>query len=238
MAKLKKSSSEGNSWFSRGEEAAEQMREQMRSKFTPDFWLKDGESAKVIFLDDTSINIKFHTLKMGSRYKDYTCMGRGCPLCRIKPPSLRAVYRIIDTRVFRDKQGKVTSSLQEKYYKVGVRLQPSIAKLLFKKMLYKKVAEISRTGTGTATTYQIIPLGNIPEAKLKMLKEKGLLEPSLDFEKDFAPLPIEDLREIASVHGIDDDDRSSAPPEPTKNYLAEEDDDWGSDSAYSSAWDE
>ncbi len=213
-------------FFTRGEVEAKKAREKAQAAFLPEFWVKDGEEATIIFLDNESININFHTLNIRGRYRDYTCRGKGCPLCKIKAPSLKAVYRIIDTRVFKDKNGNVTSPIKEKYYKVGMRLQPTVAKLLSKGYLYKQLSEVSRSGTGTSTTYQITPGGEVPERLKALLKKEGLMSAKLNFSKNYAPKPIEDLQELVALFGVNEDDNSSGPPareEPSRNYLAEDD---------------
>lgn len=231
MATLKKNSGKGGKagggWFSRGEEAAKKARAQVQSAFRPEFWMRDGESAKIVFLDRESFNIHIHQIKVRGRIRKYTCLRHKCPLCEINDARLIAVYRILDLRKFesKDKQGKkVTSSYKEKYYEVGARLQPVVARLMAKKRLYKKLSEVSRDGEGTATTYQIVPLGPIgPKLKAKIEK---LLTPKLDIEKDYSPKKREELKEFAGVFGgADDEDDDDAPTTSTKNYLEDEDED-------------
>lgn len=223
--KTTKSSEKSKGWFTRGEKAAKAARAQIASVFKPEFWMKAGEAAKVVFLDKESFNVHVHSIQVRGRMRKYTCLRHNCPLCKINEPRLFAVYRVIDLRKFKDKEGKV-SPYREKYYEVGARLQPTIARLMSKKLLYKKLAEISRDGAGTATTYQIIPLDEIgPKLKAKIRK---LLTPQLDFMKDYAPKSVAELKELAIAFGgladADGDDDDDDETETARDYLADDDD--------------
>lgn len=192
--------SHNSGWFSRGEEAAAAARKQAGSMYKPEFWLKDGETAEVIFLDKESINIWAHTVYRNGRQRKYTCRRRGCPLCRVDEARVISVYRVLDLRIFAPKDGKKARDqfdFRQKYWEVGSRLQPTIAKLLDKGLLYKKVAEVSRDGEGTKTTYQVIPIGPIDPEFKEQLRERELLTPALEFEEDYAPKSLEDLEILA-----------------------------------------
>jgi len=97
--------------------------------------------------------------------------------------------------------------------------------LMAKKRLYKKLSELSRDGEGTATTYQLVPLGPIgPKLNTKI----AMLTPKLPLEVDYAPKPASELRELAGIFGEaadeSDDDEDEATPT-SKNYLEDEDED-------------
>lgn len=234
---------ESESFFTRGEEAAKEARQQTASSFRPEFWMLDGECAEVIFLDKESYNIIMHQLKVRGKVRKYTCRRKGCPLCRTDEPRVYSVYRILDLRQFvsKDDKGKKTKSdFRQKYYEAGSRVQPTIAKLLDKGLLFKQVSEISRSGSGTNTTYQIIPTGPIDPAFRDKLRAKGLMKHQLDIKADYAPKSVEDLEMLAQMFGgADDDDetpthrhgaggKNSAATGATatrRNYLEDADDD-------------
>lgn len=230
MAKLKRSTKDAG-WFTRGAEAAEAARKQAQRSFRPELWMKDGEVAEAIFLDKESFNVSQHSIKLRGRFRKYTCLNRNCPLCKVDDPRVTSVYRVIDLRRFKDKKTGKVGPYKEKYYEAGARIQTTIAKLLSKKQLYKKVCEISRDGAGTNTTYTVIPIGPIGEKLRAKLVRNGLLKPQLDFVEDFAPKDREDLEEIAALlwgskdsYGDDDDEPAAARPN-RRNYLDDDDDD-------------
>jgi hypothetical protein len=240
MAKFGSKKKADGGWFSKGEEAAAVARQQAASTFKPEFWLLDGESAEVIFLDKESFNIFVHQVKVRGRLRKYTCRRKGCPLCKTDDPRIISVYRVIDLRQFAPKDAKkgdkkpLKKEYKQKYYEAGSRIQPTIAKLMDKGLLYKKVCEISRTGAGTQTTYQIIPIGPIDENLRATLKKRGLMTPELNIEEDYAPKPVEDLDMLADL--FEDDDDAPAAPAPRgesttsrRSYLEDDDDDDGAE---------
>lgn len=244
MAKFLKKTAEAEestSFFTRGEEAATQAREQQRSIYRPEFWLQEDESAEVIVLDKESFNIWVHTLQVRGKPRKFTCRRKNCPLCKINEPRVVSVYRILDLRVFKPKDADKKKAkfdkhgYKQKYWEVGARLQPTIAKLLEKGRLYKQIAEVSRTGKGTATTYQVIPLGEIDDDLRAILVKRNLLKNALKFEEDYAPKSVEDLETALELFGgVEEDDderyvsRSKREDAPRRrSYLedADEDDD-------------
>jgi hypothetical protein len=221
----------GNAWFSRGEEAAKKARAQAASTFKPELWMYNGETARIIFLDKESFNVHVHSIKIRGRVRKYTCLRHKCPLCKTNDSRLVAVYRVLDLRKFekKDKDGNPVKGsaapYKEKYYEVGSRLQPVVARLMAAKRLYKKLSELSRDGEGTATTYQLIPIGPIgPKLRAKV---EAMLTPKLPLETDYAPKPAAELRELAGIFGEGgaDDDEDDAEPTTSRSYLEDEDED-------------
>lgn len=230
--KKKGKKSKGDAWFSRGEEAAKTARAQAASTFKPELWMYDGETAKIVFLDKESFNVHVHSLKVRGRVRKYTCLRHNCPLCKVNEARLVAVYRVLDLRKFekKDKAGNPVKGsaapYKEKYYEVGARMQPVVARLMSKKRLYKKLSELSRDGEGTATTYQLTALG--PIGPKLLLKIESMLKPKLELEKDYAPKPASELRELAGIFGDvndDDDDDDNGKTTASRNYLDDEDED-------------
>jgi len=218
---------EKGGWFSKGQEEATKARQQAQSTFRPEFWMKSGETAKVIFLDKEPFNIYLHSFNMRGRIKKYTCLRKNCPLCKFDEPRFLSVFRIIDLRKFEGKDGKVVSQ-KEKYYEAGAKAQVTLARLYKKGLAFKRLIEISRDGEGTASTYQFVPIGPIgPKLKARVLK---MLTPKLSFETDYAPKSLVELKDLAAFYGAgeentddhdDDDDKKTK----TKSYLDDEDED-------------
>lgn len=215
-----------NTWYTRSAVEARKARKKMGSNFLPEFWMKDGESAKVIYLDKDPVYLYQHQFNVRGKVKTYTCIGKGCPLCMIKDPRYVAVYRIIDTRKYKDKQGKVISN-KERYHVVGSRLQPTLERIEKNHQLFRRVVELTRTGASTDTTYTAIPIGK-PKIEIA--------SPKLDTLKDYAPKSRDELEMIAetlgleverekNIHSHDDDDEDEKPEKKTRSYLEDEDED-------------
>lgn len=220
-----------NQWYTRNAVEARKARKRMSSSFLPEFWLKDGESAKAVFLDREPVYMYQHQFYVRGKTKNYTCLRKKCPLCALKDPRYVAIYRVIDTRTFIGKDKKKRKNV-EKYYVVGSRLQPTLERIEKNHQLFRRVVEITRTGTSTDTTYSALPIGK-PKFEL--------LPPKLDTLKDYAPKSREELEMIAGTLGMavneaedyDDEDEDDDDESPKKNgkkggkkrnYLKDEED--------------
>lgn len=151
------------SWFNEGYEAVEQrskeLEEQQNRSFIPNFILKEDEEAKIIFLTDKPINFYEHYVKSLNRY--FTCSQKDCPLCDTgNKPSYRGAYLILDTRYeeWTDRENKKQSRQNTvKVMKQGIKALKVIKKHEEKRGLKKFAWEIERTGSGTDTTYTLLP---------------------------------------------------------------------------------
>ena len=195
-------------WWTTGAKKAQEARKKMQSMYRPEFWMKDGETANIIFLDAEPFNIYQHQVKIRGRIKKYTCLGPGgrCPLCQVSDPRFLSVYRIIDMRTYESKDGKKHTNT-EKYYEAGARVAPQLERLNDKGKLHLKMLEITRTGATTDTVYSFIYEGKptiaVPQSKLK-------------FQVDYKPKTEEELITVASVLGGDEDDAPPPAREPRK----------------------
>lgn len=212
-----------SSWYTKGAAEAKKVRRKMASSFLPEFWLKDGQSAKVIFLDREAVYLYQHTFNVRGKMKNYTCLRKGCPLCAVadRDPRYVAIYRVLDLRKYKNKAGKVITQT-ERYYVVGSRLQPTLERLEKNHQLYNRVVEITRTGSGTDTVYSAISVGK-PKIEVPA--------PSLKTLKDYAPKTREELEMIAETlgmvqkrdEGYDDDEEEVEKPRKSRNYLTDDD---------------
>ena len=178
--------------FKKGYEAArqekkrqEEAREQMGKRLFRFFLSGDGAEAKVRFLTEEPINFNEHTVKVfkggKERYDSFLCTGDSdCPYCEEgNKSSFKGAFLIWDYTEFEvkesnDKKKKVNGSL--KLYVAGTRVLSQLDRLSNRYGLTERDYYISRTGTGTDTSYMIERTDDvIPLTKAKitnMLPEK------------------------------------------------------------------
>jgi len=72
------------------------------SKTAPRFWLRMGEEAVIVFVDDLGFYVKSHQLNIGGSWNNFvTCIAdlQPCPICNSgNRPTLVGYYTVIDTR--------------------------------------------------------------------------------------------------------------------------------------------
>ena len=108
------------SYLSRGYDAADaayqrQENNRRRSPLPWRFFLKNGETAKIVFLDDACIGCNEHVVRNapGSPPDFFTCIGGlekddpTCPLCMASAPYFIGSWTIMDNRSWTDKEGKI-----------------------------------------------------------------------------------------------------------------------------------
>ena len=157
--------------FKKGYEAArqekkrqEEVREQMGKRLFRFFLSGDGAEARVRFLTEEPINFNEHTVKVfkngKERYDSFLCtQDEDCPYCEDgNKSSFKGAFLIWDYSEFevKDSNGKkkkVKGSL--KLYVAGTRVLSQLDRLSNRYGLTDRDYEISRTGTGTDTSYMI-----------------------------------------------------------------------------------
>lgn len=209
---------EKSSWFSTGTGDVKKAREQMASQYKPEFWLKDGESAKVIVLDKEPFNIMVHQVELRGKFKKYTCMKKGCPLCKVNEPRFLSVYRIIDTRSYEDKNKKVHKNV-ERYWEIGTKAMAQVESLEEDENFFGKIIKVKRVGAGPKTSYAITYVGD-PDKR-----PKATLKPTVDY----MPKSLAELQTLAELLGADkdddDDDQGSSGSSGASRYYDQDDDD-------------
>lgn len=178
--------------FKKGYEAAreekkrqEEVREQMNKRLFRFFLTGDGAEAKVRFLTEEPVNFYEHTVKVfkggKEKYDTFLCNGESsCPYCKEgNKSSFKGAFLIWDYSEFevKDSSGKkktVKGSL--KLYVAGTRVLSQLDRLSNRYGLTERDYYISRTGTGTDTSYMIERTDDVvPLTKAKitnMLPEK------------------------------------------------------------------
>ena len=180
------------SWFAEGynkvDEVAKEIEERRNQVWVPDFYLTDGDEARITFLTETPITYYQHFLGRMQGQKTFTCtQDESCPICAIgNKPSFRGAFLVIDHREdeWKDKQSgeTKTAKYQVKLMNHGITALQVIEKKNNRHGLLNHDWVVTRTGTGSNTAYDFERLddvskpGDIPfPEELPELKE--LLKP-------------------------------------------------------------
>lgn len=185
----------GKSWMKTGFQAAKRemkRNEARRGSWTPEFWLKDGESADIRLLTDEPMCLYQHRVAIGTqKYAPRTCLGEGnnCPLCKVgNKRQFVGVFKILDRREekWTSKDGKAHAQENTvKVWRCGQRILGQLEALHAKKGdLTSYDINMTRNGKGLETTY--LPIPDAPE-KLSKADRKKRDETKIDLEKVLAP---------------------------------------------------
>jgi len=161
-------------WLTEGYEKVrqrgKQLEDQMNRAYLPTFRLAENEEANIRFITDTPVTFYEHYIPGLKR--TFTCpQTQDCPLCGTgNKPSFRGAYLVIDTRheEWEDQEtGEKKSRVNTlKVMKHGIKALQVLDRKHQKKGLKQFDWNISRTGTGTTTTYDfeaIDKIEGIPE---------------------------------------------------------------------------
>lgn len=166
-----------------------------------EFWLAEGETAVVQFLDDEPFCVEGHTVKNSKgKYTFVPCQlntKRHCLLCEDGGEhitgSWKAIFKVADFRGSwdADKKRFKHDKAVEKVYLMGAGLTEQLKAYADKKKkdLTQMVFEITRSGSGKKTTYNIEQAWDDDEDRpMKPIKFKSEIA---DLEELFAP-PTDD----------------------------------------------
>ncbi len=178
MSLFKKGFGEVNREKSRQEKNRENMGNRIWNFYAP----KDGQEAKIRFLNEDPITFYAHTMKEGVRFVDYLCIDgeADCPLCNQgERQSFKSAFLIIDARKteFTDRQGnKKKSDASIRLYITGIQVSSQLMRYADKYGLTNRYYTLARTGAGKASSYAFDP-----EDKSSITKEEisNLLPPSM-----------------------------------------------------------
>lgn len=227
------------SWYKKGEDgyqevvSRQQLEEEERSRRVIRFWLREGERAKVTFLDDEGFFYQEHHLKLRGRWGNFfTCPAdfSECPICESgERASSVAAFTIIDHTPYVIRNGPNKGKTVQHTKKLLVVKRAALHKLMDRKRKLAKdgglklgVFELARFSAQECNTgEQFDYLGKrIPLDKLKTLAPKGVdpdewVKP-FDYMTILAPLSTDDLRLVAkqSVFGADVGSPASASAAP------------------------
>lgn len=201
------SNSASNGWMTKGAENIAAQLEKVRiasnRKFAPEIHVKDGESKRLRFRSDDPIGtLRRYQIKINGKWTSVTAPQEGTPdaLREVgKKASLKALYEVIDIDGYVDKQGK-SHKMEAKFLLANLKVHDQL-------MVIKKVKGgltgfnivLARSGSGTATTYTLLPedSGPLPGAdRVKSIRnEVGTY---------YAPPPPSEIRALAN--GCEPDD--------------------------------
>ena len=191
------------SWFKTGEEGIKEKKrldkeaELRKEKYVPRFWLKKGEKARVIFLDDEGFYCHVHQLNIGGSWDNYiTCTNefKPCPLCEDgNRPTFVGHYSIIDLREYTKKDGTVV-----KYSKRIFPAKSSVIQRLYdlkKKYgtLVGRMFEITRYDNDPNCGGSVDYIGKVKGFETKFSKEERT---PFDYKKVLAPPTDEELKQL------------------------------------------
>lgn len=191
-----------DNWFSTGYGKVEE--EAAKSGGT-DFWVRQGESARIRFLVEEPVTFRQHNPRIDGQWRRYTCrqgMSGGCPLCEAKNPNrFVGVFTVYDYGERKDDSGKVTRvPAGVKSYVQGIRVLRVLTRLHDRQGgLMAQDFEIMRVGTGSDTVYNFLPQpptdfpaeARNPDGSLKVINAR----------EKFAPATVEELAAAARALG-------------------------------------
>lgn len=166
-------------------------REKMGKQLWRFFLSKDGEEAQVRFLTEEPINFREHSIKSTRNGKEiftnHICTGEGCPFCeeRDDNPSFKGAYLIVDRRPyeFTDSKGKKQKGKNQiRLYVQGTRVLSQLDRLSQRYGLTSRDYIITRSGSGTSTSYLIDRTDDV--GKLTKEEIKNLLPEKIRDEYD------------------------------------------------------
>lgn len=220
MAKKEEKSGGGSkkgSWYATGkdgmtkskqeDEAMKQRREQRKDmpwRFRLD---SNEEHVKGTFLDSPKFFFREHNLKIGGKFGNYfTCLSdyESCPLDSGDNPSYVVAGTIIDHREYEDSKGETHKNQKRLFIAKGKARERIVRLLESKGSLEFCVVEFSRGSSPTecSTGEDIQFVRQLKKDQLKGFIPKGetlkWLEP-WDYEKIFAPKPVEELRKMVGM---------------------------------------
>ena len=214
-------------------------REKMGKQLWRFFLSKDGEEATVRFLTEEPINFYEHTVKSvrggKEHYDNVICTEElgGCGLCDGgDKPAFKGAFLIYDKRPYEytDKNGKKqTSKGQLRLYVQGARVLSQLDRLSERYGLTNRDYIITRSGSGTSTTYMFDradDVSKLTEAEIKnMLPEK--LREMYDGTMESLYNIVQNQLEMLVNGDVDDDDDDSVEEETSvnrKNLVGVDDD--------------
>lgn len=156
--------------------------EEERETSIKEFWLKSGESAIVQFISDEPYCLDGHIIKTKRKSFEFTpCQlntKRSCIMCREHlKTTWRAAFKVLDYRgTWDEKKGKFKNDTTvEKLWVVGEKLAEQLKSFSDKKgkELTEMVMEVTRSGSGKTTTYNLqLALDDETDRPLKTKKVK------------------------------------------------------------------
>lgn len=196
-------------WMTKGTDRinaqVENVKLSAQRSFAPELRVKDGESKRIRFRANEPIGSLYrYSLKVNGNWTSVTMPpeGEDDPAAEAGlKPSLKVLWEVVDIDGYVDKKGK-KHTMVPKFLLANVRLHEQLEMLKRKKGgdLTSFTIEISRTGTGTQTSYMLLPEDPEPMPELKKVP---LIRN--DAAKFYSPLPSAELARLVARNSPDTD---------------------------------
>lgn len=196
-------------WFKSGEAAQKAVNDELvnreMNRKPPRFWMKAGQEAEIVFIDDEGITFYEHNLQLNDSWGNYfTCLksdeggDKRCPLCESRYNNyLVTLYSVIDCTKFTDKKGVVRQN-----EKKILAVKSEVAKKIIRKKAAQKGSLIGCKFTVFRTTAESANSGDDFEFVercdlMKFAGQDGLPPKAFDYEKFYKPDTYESLARFA-----------------------------------------
>lgn len=195
------SAANSNGWLTKGSEniaaQVEKIKLSSNRKFAPEVYIKEGTSKILRFRSDEPIGtLRRYQIKVNGRWTSVTAPAEGQPdplkEAGLKP-SLKALYEVIDVDGYVDKKGK-QHQMEARFFLANLKVHDQLEAIRKKKgSLTKFNIDVARSGTGTSTTYTLLPEDPAPLAGADRV-------PSIrkDVPTYYAPPQFAELRALAN----------------------------------------
>lgn len=190
-----------NGWMTKGTEKiatqVENVKLTSQRKFAPEIMIRDGESKLIRFRANDPIGSLYrYSLKINGKWTQVTAPeeGKTDPMREAGlRPSLKVIWEVIDINGYVDKKGQKQEMLP-RFLVANVRLHEQLETIRKKKGdLTKFDIEISRSGSGTQTTYTLLPEFPAPLKGIEKVKSiRG------DVPLYYAPLSLGEMEALTS----------------------------------------
>ena len=217
----------------------EEQKENMSKRLFRFFLSGEGSEAKVRFLTEEPVTFSEHTIKKTvngkERYDSIVCsQDSKCPYCDENRASFKGAYLIWDYTPFEvkddnGKKKKVNGSL--KLYVAGTRVLSQLDRLSSRYGLVSRDYEISRSGSGTSTTYMIERTDEVSKLSSKQIENmlperlRELFDGSMDSLYTIVEEQLKMYLPTGSSDDDEDDDDYEEEYKGRKNLVSYDDDD-------------
>jgi len=195
-------------------EKIEKQKEEQKASYVPRFWLKEGTTTQVIFLDDNPPVFPEHQLKINGDWKNwFTCstvIGENCSHCQADDkPAVTGFYTIVDCTRWEDKkknvhvnEKKILAAKMTTLKKLKRASQKAKARGLANGLVGCKfeVCRTSQEAPNTGDDWEFIE--QVPEEVLRSIVAKGDIEP-YDYDKLLKPKSLETMAEAIAKNEKD-----------------------------------
>lgn len=179
----------------------------MESRRAPEFWVNDGESRLIRFVDqDAVVSFRAYRLKVGGRWRRFVAPAEGEPDLFASQLDMRPqqvfVFRVIDIEGYTNKKGKRFAN-QPRFLVAPTRMYDQIRMVAreFGEPLNSFNIKMSRSGQGTNTTYMFMPK---PGPMTTEMKKALATFPK--WKEYYAPTSLAIQKQVVSGHSTDDED--------------------------------